>query len=224
MDFKKIKAVYDLHHKKVDSVYIELDKKDNESIMEYAHKAAALRHGEKNFTGTSLEKLSDAFAIGGSGEVAVCKLFGGSYRDADFEVKGEAYDFATYDLKKIELDLGVKTSTEGLPHMVYTDEIFEQKVKEGKQGAEILCTVKRADIKRDKSGRIAFIKGVYIDGLAQVNALRAYQSRELIFKQDCEKYKNRSGFYGYEKLISLKDEATRKLIIRLYRIYKSKAA
>ena len=186
-------------------VYQSLTKEECEAILRYAIKAADLRWGQPGFKGTSKKKLKDAFFLGGCGETACAKLFGHKQSELDFSVGGDARDYSHADLKSIGYEVGVKTSRYRLAPMVVLKDLW----KDGRCGDEIFCTVFDEDIERDEKGSIISVKGVWINGLATESKIKEFQSRDLIKDKDNPKYKDRAGFYGFDKLITFHDEASR---------------
>lgn len=208
MDF--IKGTYHCHYHLKDKNYIkiELTKEESDFIQSYAESVSELRFGQQKYVGTTKERLRDAFFIGGAGEVAFAKLIGKSVKDCEFSVGGEASDFAHGDLSCFGYECGVKTSKYGLPPLVLRKEEFEKAEARGsgRAGAEVICTVKDEAIEKDENGHITGISEVWINGFATADIIKTYQARELVKFQECEKYKDRAGFYGYEKLLPLNKE------------------
>ena len=217
MLFTSISQAY--HHfynkQKENYICIEIAEDENEVVSEYAQNASDLRWGKPKYKGTSKNKLHDAFFLAASAETIAGKLFGHEQNELEFDVGGDAKDYAHSDLRCIGLDIGVKVSKYGLPPLIVKKELWQ----DGRCGDEIICTVYEKDIERDEQGKIKRVKRVVVNGVATADVLKKYQSRDLIYDKNCEKYADRAGFYGFSKLRPLHTEKEINSFMDEYRIF-----
>lgn len=210
-------AYHHFYNKRQDWYFpIDLTNEENDVIEEYATNLTNLRWGKPKWKDTSKKKLHDATFLAGSSETIAAKLFGHKQSELEFDVGGDASDYAHSDLQCIGIDLGVKCSKFGLPHLVVRNDMWT----EGRCGDEIICTVYEKDIERDeKTGKIKKVKRVVVNGVATTEVLKKYQSRDLIFDKSCEKYADRAGFFGYKHLKPLHTEKDIEAIKAEYKIF-----
>ena len=210
-------AYHHFYNKKKDCYFpIDLTDEENDVIEEYATNLTNLRWGKPKYKGTSKKKLHDAAFLAGSSETISAKLFGHKQSELEFDVGGVASDYAHSDLQCIGINLGVKCSKHGLPHLVIRNDMWTDS---GRCGDEIICTVYEKDIERDETGKIKKVKRVVVNGVATTEVLKRYQSRDLIYDKYCEKYADRAGFYGFGKLKPLHTEKERNAILAEYKIF-----
>ena len=222
MRYSDIKKMY-LHHYNIlkeGYVYVEITDEENRVISAYATKLSELRWGEPKCEGTTKEELRNAYFLGASGETVCAKKLGHEQNELEFDIgkKGNAKDYAHGDLSCLGYTgVGVKVSKFGLPPMV----IKADEWTDGRCGHEIICTVFEQDVERDEKGNIKRVKGVWINGFAKDTILKEYQSRDLIIKPDNPKYADRAGFYGFDELITLRNDDEIKLFKAFYRKIKN---
>ena len=207
MRYRDIKRLYHEHYNVLRDqyIYVEMTEEENQVVSTYATNLAELRWGEDGFDGTTKEELRNAFFLGGCGETVVGKHLGHKQSELEFDIgkKGNASDYAHGDLSCLGyFGIGVKVSRHGLPPMV----IQKEKWKDGRCGNEFICTVYEEDIERDSEKNIKRIKGVWINGFADETIQKTYQDKEMILKPDCPKYKDRAGFYGFDKLRTMSNQ------------------
>lgn len=175
---------------------VEITVEEYKILDDFAWEVAKAREGQPKYKGVPLEKNHDSFILGICAELAVLKFLGYTINDLELDVSARASDFDHPDLQKIGLGVGVKVSKFGLPHLIKTEDAHRV--------PEIICSVMSQDI-RYYANYISRVTTVYIDGLATPQMLEKGLERDLVIRQDVEKWKDRSGYMKINELIPVEN-------------------
>jgi hypothetical protein len=172
---------YNTHVKPFSSNF-SLIKIENDEIKRIDEFIKKIRNEKKNESHHKIDDRSfyQRFFTGTLGELALEKFLG-IEGIVDWTV-GDSADYNRSDLKKIGLDVGVKTVRYGSFPIIFKKNFKDQII-----------------MIRWKNNY------VYICGIAKKNILNQYQSEELIKDSKLRDRGTKTGFYGFEHLIQFKD-------------------
>lgn len=129
------------------------------------------------------------FYTGMLGELALEQYLNKNFVDLSI---GKSSDYNSADLKKIGIKIGVKTVEYGKFPVIYKNSYYPEII------------ILKTDINK-----------VLICGIATVDVLKQYQNEDFILSPLLKKRNTKTGFYGFDKLISFKTIEDIKKIIYL---------